>query len=205
MSFTSEEHTIARSLPELLLPTAGATALFDGIYAGVTAAKQEAHNERGAVIIVSDGGDNHSRYSLRKIRQFLKEADVPVFAVMAGRQFQTIAAPQNTTQLQRLPIPIPIPNADFVGPAEQQGPSNLKSLTEVTGGGVFTARDSESLTRIARTISTAVRYQYVLSYEPHGTGDIKRPNNWHEIRLELTPEDKFRGYKIYYKRGYYQK
>jgi Ca-activated chloride channel homolog len=202
--FVNDAKNLARRLAGLVVPTAGGTALFDGIYAGVMTAKQEAHNKRSAVIIISDGGDNHSRHSLRQTKQFLQEANVPVFAVMAGQEFKLLAPPQQVLRFGGVPIPIPVPDADYIGPAEQQGPRNLKTLTEVTGGGVFTARDSDSLTRIAHTISTAVRYQYLLSYEPQGTDHVKRKDAWHEIHIELIPRDKFKGYNIYYKRGYYR-
>jgi hypothetical protein len=60
---------------------------------------------------------------------------------------------------------------DYIGPAERRGPHNMKELTEVTGGGVFTARHEEDLPRIVRTIGQAIRYRYVLTYKPvHGAG-----------------------------------
>lgn len=202
--FTKDQQELGRRLPALLMPTDGSTALFDGIYAGVTVAEHEAENKRRAVIIISDGGDNHSRYSLRETRRLLEESGMPVFAVMAGPLFEfsgILELPQKKLQFHK--VPVPAPNADVIGAAERQGPRNLKSLTEVTGGGVFTAHDLESVARITRTISTAVRYQYLLSFEPGGTGQIKRATNWHRIRLELIPSKRFVGYSVYYRRGYY--
>src|SRR5271168_3376348 len=218
--FTGDQEDLGRRLPALLTPTNGSTALFDGIYAGVTALKREAINKRRAVVIISDGGDNHSRYSLRDIKGFLQEADVPVFAVMAGPSFELsdlFSAPRNKPK----PSPWPgesskdqSPNLsiagsphNYIGPAEQHGPHNLKTLTEATGGSVFTAHSLEDLPRIVRTLGLAVRYQYVLTYKP-----IPRPNagvvtegesKWHKLHIELRPKDKYAGYGIpYYKRGY---
>src|SRR6266550_4210007 len=84
---------------------------------------------------------------------------------------------------------------------------NLKTLTEVTGGGVFTAHSMEDLPRIVRTIGLAVRYRYVLTYKPISKGEAGAVpgdgNNRHKLRIELCPKDKFTGYGIpYYKRGY---
>jgi Ca-activated chloride channel family protein len=203
-SFTKDQQDLERRLPALLMPTEGSTSLFDGIYAGVSAAEREAENKRRAVIIISDGGDNHSRYNLRETRQLLEEAGMPVFAVMAGSLFEfsdLLELPQKKIQFHN--VPVPVPTADIIGPAERQGPRNLKTLTEVTGGGVFTAHDLEDLARITRTISVAVRYQYLLSFEPRGTEQVKRVNNWHKLRLELMPNERFKGYSIYYRRGYY--
>jgi Ca-activated chloride channel homolog len=219
-SFTADQEDLERRLPSLLAPTNGSTALFDGIYAGVATLKREALNKRRAVIIISDGGDNHSRYSLRDIKGYLQEADVPVFAAMAGPSFELsdLFAPlqdnpkrsprPGDNSKQQLPsLPFPSSPQDYIGPAEQRGPHNLKVLTEATGGSVFTAQHLEDLPRIVRTLGLAVRYQYVLTYKP-----APKPNagvvtegkpNWHKLHIELRPKDKFPGYGIpYYKRGY---
>jgi Ca-activated chloride channel family protein len=219
-AFTGDQEDLERRLPALLIPTNGSTALFDGIYVGVSALKREAVNKRRAVIIISDGGDNHSRYSLHDIKGFLQEADVPVFAVMAGPSLAlSDFFPVPKTKSKRSPWPgdhskqqlpsLPIPSSphDYIGPAERHGPHNLKTLTEATGGSVFTAHELDDLPRIVRTISLAVRYQYVLTYKP-----APRPNagvvtegeaKWHKIHVELRPKDKFARYGIpYYKRGY---
>jgi len=212
--FTGDQEDLGRRLPSLLTPTNGSTALFDGIYEGVSTLKREAVNKRRAVIIISDGGDNHSRYSLRELKVFLQEADVPVFAVMAGPAFELsdLFAPL-PTKTKRPPWPtenskqqfpsFPIPSSphDYIGPAERHGPHNLKTLAEATGG-VFTAHNVEDLPRIVRTLGLAVRYQYVLTYKP-----ISRPNagvvteggsKWHKIHIELRPKDKFAGFGIPY-------
>jgi len=82
--FTRDLKDLERRLPWLLTPTNGSTALFDGIYLGISEARARAENKHRAMIIISDGGDNHSRYNLRETKSLLEEADVPVFAVMAG-------------------------------------------------------------------------------------------------------------------------
>jgi Ca-activated chloride channel family protein len=218
--FTGDQEDLERRLPSLLMPTNGSTALFDGIYVGVTALKREAINKRRAVVIISDGGDNHSRYSLRDIKGYLQEADVPVFAVMAAPSFELsdlFTAPRNRTKSSPWPgdnskqpfpnLPVGTSQHNYIGPAEQHGPHNLKTLTEATGGSVFTAHNLEDLPRIVRTLGLAVRYQYVLTYKPTPKPSAGVANEgeakWHKLHIELRPKDKFAGYGIpYYKRGY---
>jgi len=217
--FTSDQRDLERRLPLLLAPTNGSTALFDGIYWGVSAANREAENKRRAVIIISDGGDNHSRYSLREIKEFLEEADVPVFAVMAGPTFvfpniflppekksKRSPGPGGNSKPQFPGSSLKASRKDYIGPAEQHGPHNLKTLTEATGGGIFTARSMEDLPRIVRTIGLAVRFRYVLTYRPTSDGkasSVPGDENRHKLRIELCPKDKFAGYGLpYYKRGY---
>src|SRR6202041_3157446 len=65
----------------LLYTTAhGQTALFDGIYLGLSQMKG-ARNSKKALLIISDGGDNHSRYTEMDVRKYLKEADVQMYAI----------------------------------------------------------------------------------------------------------------------------
>jgi Ca-activated chloride channel homolog len=217
MPFSGDREDLARRIPWLIEPSNGSTALFDGIYLGVRTALRNAANKQRAIIIMSDGGDNHSRYNLHDVKQLLEEADMPVFAVMAGPSFEL---PSFLTHQPRSPIPAPkgpgqsgpkLPQfggaEDYIGPAERRGPSNLKTITEGTGGGVFTAKSPEDLPRIVRTIGVALRYRYVLTYEPHhGEAPPELTagsDGWHKIQLELYPKEKFKGYSLpYYRRRY---
>lgn len=213
MPFNDDRADMERQIPRLISPTNGSTALFDGIYLGVRTAQKEAANKHRAIIVISDGGDNHSRYRLPDVRQLLEEADMPVFAVMAGPSFEL---PGFLVHQQRKSVPgkkgpgqqignLPIFGDDYIGPAERRGPDNLKTVTEASGGGVFTAKHSEDLPRIVRTIGDAVRYQYVLAYErPRKETHAEAANDsWHKIQLELYPAEKFKGYSVpYYRRRY---
>ena len=212
MPFSSDEQDFEHRLPLLLTATNESTALFDGIWLGVNTAHQDAANQHRAMIIITDGGDNHSRYNLRETRELLEEADMPVFAVMAGPSFELpgIFVPEQKKR-NRFPsggsnaplpnLPVSVGGQDYIGPAERRGPHNMKTLTEVTGGGVFTAGDEEDLPRIVRTIGLAVRYRYILSYKPvHAPNDSRQ----HKVVVQLYPKEKFKGYSLpYYKRTYH--
>ncbi|HTQ61018.1 MAG TPA: VWA domain-containing protein [Candidatus Solibacter sp.] len=221
--FTSDQGDLERRLPLLLTPTNESTALFDGIWLGVKTAQRNAVNEHRAMIIITDGGDNHSRYNLAETKKFLEEADIPIFAVMAGPSFEFPSIfPAQEKKRTRFPtekgpnsqfpkLPTVFGDDDYIGPAERRGPRNMKTITEATGGGVFTARDEEDLPRIVRTIGLAVRYRYVLAYQPirdPSSKDSRQENvgdhSLHKIHLELYPREKFAGYSIpYYKRSYH--
>ena len=222
LSFSRDQQDLEHKLPLLLTATNESTALFDGIWLGVSTARKEAVNQHRAMIIITDGGDNHSRYNLTETKGLLEEADVPAFAVMAGPSFElpTIFLPhekkRNRSQTgagshPQLPDFLASREDDYIGPAERRGPHNMKVLTEATGGGVFTARDEEDLPRIVRTIGLAVRYRYVLTYKPMRESlsrgnrrDVPGDHRSHKIHLELYPKDKFAGYSTpYYKRGYH--
>lgn len=218
--FTTDEQDLERRLPFLLTATKGQTALFDGIYLGLNVAEDNAANDRQAMIIITDGGDNHSRYNLQQTKRLLEEADMPVFTVMAGPAF---ALPSFRTDDDRNQLPgwngarLGLPDLpfghdsqDYIGPAERRGPHNMKVLADVSGGGVFTARHGYDIPRIVRTIALAVRYRYILTYKPLRDDPFAKTNKTatadptlHRIDLELYPKQKFAGYSIpYYKHLY---
>ena len=222
LRFTRDKPELERRLPLLLSATNESTALFDATWLGANVARDEAANARRALIIITDGGDNHSRYNLQETRRFLEEADVPVFAVMAGPSFELPEillpsqkkpqrSPSGKASKPQLPnFPFGFGDDNYVGPAEQRGPHNMKILTEATGGAVFTARREEDLPRIVRTIGLALRYEYVLTYRPeHLTVLTNTPENIpsasveHRILVQLHPKEKFKGYSTpYYKHTY---
>src|SRR2546430_8113875 len=58
----------------------GRTALLDAIYLGLTKMRQAKYGKK-ALLIISDGGDNHSRYTQSEIKNLVKESDVQVYAI----------------------------------------------------------------------------------------------------------------------------
>jgi Ca-activated chloride channel homolog len=201
----------------LIQPTNGSTALFDSVYLAASAAK-DAVNERRAIILVTDGGDNHSRYSLRETERFLEEADVPLFAVMASPSlnFPFFSAPEEKSK-SKTGVPAIMGSLGsiaggrdpeyFIGPAELRGPHNLKALTQTTGGAVFTAHQLEDVQRIVQTIGIAVRYSYIIGYDPPLRGSVAHPKDWdgrHDVHVQLAPAENYQGYALYAKQRYYE-
>lgn len=220
--FTDDQEDLEQRLSLFLTPTKENTALFDGVWLGVSTADEEAANKNRAMIVITDGGDNHSRYSLRETKRMLEEADVPVFAIMAKSSFlfPGFSSPSEGNPLPRkkgpmgaipsFPSGIGVSDGDYIGPAERRGPENMKTLAEASGGGVFTAKREEDLPRIVRTLGLALRYRYFLTYTPdrlfgarrNQSATTDRPQQ-HKIRIELSPKDKFPGYSVpYYKNSY---
>jgi Ca-activated chloride channel family protein len=204
----------------LIKPGDGSTALFDAIYLS-TAVAHRGPNKRRAIIVVTDGGDNHSRYSLRQTRRFVEETDVPVFAIMASPSLlsslrifgEDPKRPSITVPGTNVPIPFPgdprNKDQDVIGPAERRGPHNMKELTEASGGAVFTARRLRDLPRIVRTIGNAIRYAYLIGYQPPvrmekiSGSSISNADAWHNVKVTLVPASRYKGYVVYAKDGYY--
>jgi Ca-activated chloride channel family protein len=135
----------------------GHTALLDAVYMGL-AKMRSAHHKRRALLIISDGGDNHSRYRKSEIKRLVQETDVEIYA-------------------------IGIYNSIFQTPEEWSGKRLLTEITEATGGRAITMSNASKLPSIARTISLELRNQYVLGYRPSKSA---RDGRWHRIKLEVA-------------------
>jgi len=152
--FTTNTEEIENDL--LTVQSHGRTSLLDAIYLGLRKMRS-ARYPRKALIIISDGGDNHSRYSERDIRAAVKEADVMIYAIGTYDGYVT-------TQEELL------------------GPELLRSITSVTGGRTFTLTDPKDMPQVTRAIGTQLRHQYVIAYEPQAK---PHDGKWHKISVKL--------------------
>ncbi len=64
-------------------PAQGSTALYDAVYLGLAQLKS-GQNPKKALLLITDGEDNHSRYSRGDIREFVREADAQIFVIDLG-------------------------------------------------------------------------------------------------------------------------
>jgi Ca-activated chloride channel family protein len=155
----------------------GRTALLDAIYLGLSEMRG-ARNAKRALLIISDGGDNHSRYNESDIKSFLKEADCQLYAVGI---FDPLDIRGRT-------------------PEELAGPSLLDELTEMSGGRVFPVENLNDLPDIAAKIGMELRNQYVLAYKP---SNAARDGTWRKIEVKLNPPRGLPPLNVYAKTGYF--
>jgi Ca-activated chloride channel family protein len=155
----------------------GRTALLDAIYLGLSQMRG-AHNAKRALLILSDGGDNHSRYNESDIKRLVKEAD---------------------TQLYAIGIFDPLGNRNRT-PEELNGPSLLTDITDMTGGRVFAVERIEDLPDIATKIGMELRNQYVLGYHPSNKAHDAR---WRKIKVKLRAPKGLPPLNVFAKTGYY--
>ncbi len=155
----------------------GRTALLDAIYLGLSQMRG-AHNAKRALLIISDGGDNHSRYNENDIKNFVKEADVQLYAMGI---YDPLGYRNRT-------------------PEELNGPSLLTELTEMTGGRVFPVENLNDLPDVATKIGMELRNQYVLGYKPNNR---QRDGRWRKIKVKLRPPKGLPPLNTYAKTGYY--
>ncbi len=59
----------------------GWTALYDSMFLGIDHLKKQPTDLRRVLLVLSDGGDNNSRYTESEIRNLVQESDVRVFTI----------------------------------------------------------------------------------------------------------------------------
>jgi Ca-activated chloride channel family protein len=152
----------------------GRTALLDGIYLGINKMRQAKYPKK-ALLIISDGGDNHSRYTEGEIKSTVREADVMIYA-------------------------IGIYDHNMPTPEEVAGPGLLSDITEITGGRAFTIDNPNDLGDVATKIGIELRNQYVLGYRPKNPG---HDGKWRKIKVKLVPPKGLPPLRVFAKTGYY--
>jgi Ca-activated chloride channel homolog len=170
--FTSSVEAVQGQL--LYVAPKGRTALLDAIYLGIAKMRQ-ATRQRKALLIISDGGDNRSRYTENEIKSLVKEADVQIYAI--GIYDMN-------------------PRSD----EERYGPQLLSEVTNVTGGRTYTVDNPNQLSEAATKIGVELRNQYVLGYRPSKPA---RDGKWRKVRVKLIAPKGLRQLTVYAKTGYY--
>jgi VWFA-related protein len=149
----------------------GSTALLDAIYMALHEIKKSKKNKK-ALLIISDGGDNHSRYSLSEVQNLVRESDVLIYSIGVFGGFGT--------------------------PEEVGGPGMLSHISEQTGGRMFEANVME-MPDIARRIGIELRNRYILGYAPPSQ---PRDGKYHRILVKLVPPRGLPALRAHWRMGY---
>jgi Ca-activated chloride channel family protein len=135
------------------------TALYDAVYLGVERVTRGSHNKR-ALIIISDGQDNSSRYNFGEVRRLLKESDVTSYAVGI------------------------ISSGESNSPLGIQGQAYLDEICGVTGGKAFYPQTDVELDEIFERIALELRHQYSIGYIPK---DFQPNGKWRKVKVKVKP------------------
>lgn len=152
----------------------GKTSLLDAIYLGLNRMKKAEHQKK-ALLIISDGGDNNSRYTENEIKSMVREADVQIYAI------GIFDATPRTEE-------------------ERAGPVLLSDITDVTGGRTFTIDNVNELADVASKIGIELRNQYVIGYRPKNPA---HDGKWRKIKVKLNPPKGLPPLHVFAKTGYY--
>ena len=173
--FTSQTDEIQNSLSGV--QPGGLTAMLDAAEMALREMKK-AKNPRKAILIISDGGDNSSKYTAAEIESLVREADVQVYAMGI---FEPSLFPALTKE-------------------EVSGPRLLSELAEQTGGRAFSASDPSDLPNVAVRIGIELRNQYVLAYSPRNQ---KKDGKYRKVEVKVNKPAGISELKVHWRLGYY--
>jgi Ca-activated chloride channel homolog len=173
--FTTDTEDISNRLT--FAQSKGRTALLDGVYLAMHEMKK-ARNPRKAILIISDGGDNNSRYTESEIKNAVREADVQIYGIGI---FEPMGSRGRT-------------------PEELMGPSLLSEVAELTGGRSYNVENLNELVDIAAKIGIELRNQYVLYYSPKNQA---RDGKYRHVNVKLVQPRGLPPLKAFFRLGYY--
>jgi len=158
----------------MFVQTHSNTALYDACYLGVEKVQRGIHPKR-ALLLISDGQDNNSRYTFNEVRRLLKESDVVLYAIGI------------------------LGGGDAGSALGVGGQSILDELASVSGGKAFFPRTTAEMDDIFEQIALELRHQYSIGYRPPNLTDGK----WHHIKVKVTPPRGLPRLFVRSKEGYY--
>jgi Ca-activated chloride channel homolog len=173
--FTNKPEDIEGKLQAL--QPGGLTAMLDAANLALQEMKK-AKNPRKALVVISDGGDNNSKYTASQIESLVREADVQIYAMGV---FEPDFFPGLTKE-------------------EISGPKLLAEITQQTGGRVFAASDPGDLPSVATRIGIELRNQYVLAYTP---ANAQKDGKYRKVEVKIDGPSGISNLKVRWRLGYY--
>jgi Ca-activated chloride channel homolog len=154
--------------------TKGQTALYDATYLGVERVSRGTHPKR-AILLISDGQDNSSRYTFTELRRLLKESDVIIYAIgiVDGHDDSALG---------------------------YTGRAILEELSGVSGGKAFFPSTSAEMNDTFERIALELRTQYSIGYRP---SNFANDGKWHKLKIKVQPPRGFPRLFVRGREGYF--
>src|SRR5438105_12870714 len=171
--FTTDVSKLQSKL--IFTPAKGMTALYDAVYVGLDKLKQGT-NPKKALLLITDGEDNRSRYTFQNVRDFVKEQDVQIYAIGITDEWNSQLGAGHT------------------------GRAMIEELADLTGGRAFFPDSVYELEDICTKIAIELKNQYVIGY--HCTNAAK-DGKWRKLRMKVNPPKGIQHLNVRSKAGYY--
>jgi Ca-activated chloride channel homolog len=175
---TAEEFTtdISKLQNKLIFQnTQGMTAMYDAIYMSLAKLK-EGTNSKKALLLITDGEDNRSRYTFANVRDYVKEQDVQIYGIGIVSDFNSQLGSGRT------------------------GRALIEELADLTGGHAFFPDSVYDLEDICTKIAVELKNQYVLTYR---STNATKDGKWRKIRVQVDGPKGVGRLNVRSKSGYY--
>jgi Ca-activated chloride channel family protein len=167
---------ISRLQNRLIFAEAGGmTALYDAVYLGLEKL-DDGINSKKALLLITDGEDNQSRYTYSNVREFVKESDVQIYSIGIVDTYGSQLA------------------------MGRSGRANIEELAETTGGRSFFPNSVYELEDITTKIAVELKNQYVLGYE---STNRDKNGQWRDVRVDVEPPRGLPKLTVRARKGYY--
>lgn len=177
-SFSSDFATLQNSL--LTEKARGSTAYLDAIVTALHHLRSARYSRR-ALIVVSDGEDNRSRYTKGELKEIVLEADAQIYSIGIHDTYGYNAGPADRMIASR-------------------AINLMDDLSELTGGVHLMISDFNDLQDAMEKIAIALHHQYLLGYRPP-KNSLK--DKWRRVQVRLAPDAGIPKLRIFSRRGYY--
>src|ERR1700756_2034423 len=159
----------------IFTPAKGMTAMYDAVYVGLEKLKT-GNNPKKALLMITDGEDNRSRYTFQNVKDFVKEQDVQIYAIGIVDEWNSQLGAGHT------------------------GRAMIEELADLTGGRAFFPDNVYELEDICTKIAVELKNQYVIGYpSTNGAKDGK----WRKLRVKVNPPKGVDKLNVRYKQGSY--
>lgn len=155
--------------------TSGMTALYDAVYLGLETLS-DGINTKKALLMITDGEDNHSRYTFSNVREYVKESDVQIYSIGIVDSYGS--------QLAR----------------GRSGRANIDELAETTGGRSFFPNSVYELEDITTKIAVELKNQYVLGYI---SSNQETNGEWRDVDVRVEEPRGLPRLTVRARQGYY--
>src|SRR5215467_11338977 len=171
--FTTDVSKLQSKL--IFTPAKGMTAMYDAVYVGLEKLK-EGSNPKKALLLITDGEDNRSRYTFQNVKDFVKEQDVQIYAIGIVDQWNSQLGAGHT------------------------GRAMVEELADLTGGRAFFPDSVYELEDICTKIAVELKNQYVIGYH---SANAAKDGKWRKLRLKINPPKGIQHLNVRSKSGYY--
>jgi Ca-activated chloride channel family protein len=171
--FTTDISRLQNQL--IFTPAKGMTALYDAVYLALEKV-DEGSNPKKALLMITDGEDNRSRYTFGNVREFVKESDVQIYSIGIVNNWNSQLAMGRT------------------------GRALIEELSEVTGGRSFFPNSVYELEDITTKIAVELKNQYVIGYFSTNEG---KDGKWRKVQVKVNPPRGLPRLTVRAKQGYY--
>jgi VWFA-related protein len=145
------------------IDTRGETALYDAIGLSLEHVVKDGHRDSKALLVISDGEDNKSKFKFEEVLKQLKESKVTVYAIGLLEENEE--------------------HGLFQAPPSKKAKQKLQQFAEATGGVAYFPKTLDEVEELCKQIAHDLRNRYTLAYTP---SNLRPDGSWREIKVVVN-------------------